>query len=140
MDNELKNIAEILSSTKTIAVVGISRNPDRTSREIAHFLVAKGFNVVGVNPGFGPGFAGNINVYKNLRDIPHKIDLVNVFRKSEDIPQIVDDVLAIKPKTLWLQQGIRNDEAVQPVVDSGIETIQDKCIAVYYSLTRAITN
>lgn len=136
MYDELKNIAQILEHSKTIAVVGISRNPNKTSREIADFLVQKGYNVVGVNPSFGPGDANGIKVYENLTDIPFEIDIVDVFRRSEDIPGIMNDVLAVNPKVLWLQQGIRNDTAVQPAIDAGIYTIQDKCIAVYYSLTK----
>ncbi len=140
MNAELNHIGKILSEAKTIAVVGISRQPNKTSREIANFLVDKGYNVVGVNPAFGDGNAHGIKVFSKLADIPFKIDIVDVFRRSEDIPEIIDDVLAIRPKVLWLQQGIRNDEAVKPVVDKGIEVIQDKCIAVYHSLTKQFRN
>ncbi len=136
MVNELNHIKKILFGSKTIVVVGISRNPNKTSREIAEFLVDKGYNVVGVNPSFGPGDASGIKVYSKLTDIPFEIDIVDVFRRSEDIPGLIDDVLAVKPKVLWLQQGIRNDEAVQPAINAGIITIQDKCIKVYYNLTQ----
>jgi len=136
MENEFNHIKKILSESKTIAVVGISRNPNKTSREIAEFLVDKDYIVAGVNPVFSPDDADGIKVYSKLSDIPFEIHIVDVFRRSEDIPDLIDDVLAVKPKVLWLQQGIRNDEAVRPVIDSGIVTIQDKCIKVYYNLTR----
>jgi len=132
---ELKEIAKILSDSKTIAVVGLSDNPDRTSRQIAEFLVDKGYKVVGVNPAISK--SGEITVYPNLSSIPFDIDIVDVFRRSETIPEIIPDVLEKNPKVLWLQEGIRNDEAVKPVVAKGITTIQDKCIAVYYSLCKA---
>lgn len=137
LQNELKYICKILSSTKTIAVVGFSREPYKTSREIADFLVRKNYTVVGVNPNFGNGNSNGIQVFKTLTEIPYDIDIVNVFRRSEDIPEIIDDVLAIKPKVLWLQEGIRNDNAVESVINAGIQTIQDRCIAVYYNLCKS---
>ena len=127
------NICEILKTTKTIAVVGISSNPMRTSRDIAEYLVLHGYDVVGVNPNKNFTDANGIKVYNNLEEIPHKIDIVNVFRRSEDIPFIIPDVLKIKPKYLWLQLGIRNDNAVKNVVDAGIQTIQDTCIKIAHS-------
>ena len=133
--DHLEKCCEILKNSKTIAVYGISHNPNRTSREIAEFLVRNGYKVVGVNPAISK--AGDIDVYHSLKDIPFEIDIVDVFRRSEHIPELIDDVLQIKPKALWLQQGIRNDQAVQPVIEAGIETIQDTCIAVMHSLCRS---
>lgn len=119
---------KILNESKTIAVVGISSNPSRTSRGIADYLIKAGYKVVGVNPG-KPAIEG-MEVFASLKDIPFQIDIVDVFRKSEDIPQIIPDVLAVKPKTLWLQLGIRNDEAVKAAADDGITVVQDFCIKV----------
>ncbi len=126
------NICEILKISKTIAVVGISSNPTRTSRMIADFLKLEGYYVVGVNPG-KPKIEG-IDVYAKLTDIPFEIDIVDVFRKPEDIPQIIPDVLATNPKVLWLQLGIWNDEAVQPCIENGITTIQNKCIKIEHRM------
>lgn len=122
------NICEILRNSKSIAVVGISKDETKTSRRIADFLINNNFMVVGVNPTID--IAGQIKVYHNLTDIPHKIDIVDIFRKSEDIPLLIDDILKIKPKVCWLQLGIRNDEAVKPLIDAGIIVIQDKCIKI----------
>ncbi|KAF0153312.1 MAG: CoA-binding domain protein [Ignavibacteria bacterium] len=132
----MKQICDLLHSSKTIAVVGLSDNPDRVSYQIAEFIAAKGYKVVGVNPLFKK--AGAFDVYASLKEIPFAIDIVNVFRRSETIPEIIEDVLAVNPKALWLQQGVRNDAAVNPVVEKGIQTFQDKCIAVYYTLCKAI--
>ena len=137
-EDEIREICGILKLAKNIAVVGLSDNPQRTSNQIAKFLVDKGFNVAGVNPLITR--ADGIDVYPSLRDVPFEIDIINVFRRSESIPDLVEDILSVKPKTLWLQQGIRNDEAVGPVVSEGIYTIQDKCIAVYYNLCKAFSN
>ena len=128
MEDEKIDICGILEEAKVIAVVGISSNPARTSRDIADYLLMNGYKVVGVNPG-KPKIEG-MKVYASLKDIPFEIDIVDVFRRSEDIPQLIPDVLAVKPKYLWLQLGIRNDAAVQPVIDAGITTIQDTCIKV----------
>ena len=132
---ELKQICALLHSAKTIAVVGLSDNPDRTSFQISEVMASRGYKVVGVNPMIKK--AGAFDVYTSLTDVPFKIDIVNVFRRSETIPEIIDEVLSVNPKALWLQQGVRNDEAVKPVIEKGIQTIQDKCIAVYYNLCKA---
>lgn len=126
------DICKILKETKTIAVVGISSNPSRISRMVVDYLRYAGYNIVGVNPG-KPNIEG-LEVYAKLTDIPFEIDIVNVFRKSEDIPQVIPDVLAVNPKVLWLQLGIFNDEAIQPCLEKGIITIQDKCIKIEHSI------
>ncbi len=132
---ELIDICNILMSAKVIAVVGISDNPNKPSREIAEKLAQSGFKVYGVNPNI-ESFDG-IKVYPSLLDIPEKIDIVDVFRRSDHIPDHISDILAVKPKTLWLQQGIRNDIATKPAEEAGINVIQDKCIAVYYNLCQS---
>jgi len=124
----MKEIKNILLQSKTIAVVGLSSNPEKASRKIAEFLVGKGFSVVGVNPAIDK--TKNINVYPSLSKIPFPIDIVDVFIKSEDIPSIIPDLLKIKPSVLWLQLGIRNNEAVAEVQKKGIFTIQNKCIKI----------
>lgn len=142
MNENMNEICALLRNSKRIAVVGISRNPNKISRIISNFLVNNGYEVYGVNPSFQSDNAlasievDNIKIYPKLTDIPYDIDIVDVFRKSEDIPLIIPDVLAKKPKALWLQQGIRNDVAVKPVIDNGIFTVQDICIMVYYNLCR----
>ena len=129
--NENIDTCEILKNSKTVAVFGISRDSGRTSRRIAEYLKSNGFEVVGVNPAISE--AGDIKVYPSLKEIPFDIDIVDVFRRSENIPGLIDDVLAKQPKVLWLQLGIRNDEAVKPVIENGIITIQDACIKIEHS-------
>ena len=124
----MRETCEILKTYKNIAVVGYK--PGRISGDIAHLLSDNGYNVVGVNPVY-KGEAP-IQVYSSLTEIPHKIDIVDVFRRSEFIPDLIPDVLKINPKVLWLQLGIRNDEAVQPAIDTGIKVIQDTCIKVEF--------
>ena len=132
---ELKDICSILKNAKTIAVVGLSGNPEITSRQIAETLIYKGYEVVGVNPNISE--SGGITIYPDLASIPFPIDIVDVFRRAETIHEIIPDVLRVKPKALWLQQGIRNDDAVRPVLENNISVIQDKCIAVYWNLCKS---
>lgn len=124
---------KILKSSKNIAIVGLSSNSSRISRNIAAYLVNSGYNVVGVNPNMNFKDADGIIVYNSLLDVPFNIDIVNVFRKSEDIPYLVEDILKVKPACLWLQQGIRNDLAVKPIIENNILVVQDSCIMVDHS-------
>ena len=130
----MKTTCEILKEAKTIAVVGISNKPGRDSGRIAIFLKDRGYNVIGVNP-VQKDFEG-IKIYQKLTDIEQDIDIVDVFRNSNSIPSLIPDVLIKKPKVLWLQLGIRNDEAVKPAEEEGIQVIQDKCIAIEYNFCR----
>ncbi|GAB1442947.1 CoA-binding protein [Ignavibacteriales bacterium] len=128
-------ICELLKSTKHICVVGISDKPGRDSGRIALMLKKEGYHVTGIHPTLTE--FGGIKVYPSLTDVPGDIDIVDVFMNSSRIPQIIDYVLAVKSKTLWLQLGIRNDEAVAPVMDAGINVIQDRCIAIEYRFCAA---
>jgi predicted CoA-binding protein len=130
----MKTLCEILKESKTIAIVGISNKPERDSGRIAVFLKDRGYNVIGVNP-FQKDFAG-IKVYPRLTDIDQDIDIIDVFRNSNSIPDLIPDVMIKKPKVLWLQLGVRNDEAVKPAEDEGIQVIQDKCIAIEINFCR----
>jgi predicted CoA-binding protein len=132
INNPVQNeICKILSISKKIAVFGLSRHENRTSRRIADFLVSKNYEVVGINP--VKPIISEIPVFARLDEVPFKIDIVNVFRRSEDIPHLIPDILLINPKVLWLQLGIRNDEAVQAVIEKGIIVIQDKCILIEHN-------
>lgn len=132
---EQAEICNMLETSKNIAVVGISSDPAKTSRGIAQYLAENNYRVAGVNPA-APVFPG-ITVYKSLLDIPYRIDIVDVFRKSEDIAPLIPDIIKIKPKCMWLQQGIRDDIASEEVFNNGISVVQDKCIYVYHKQCRS---
>ena len=121
-----EEIFEILRSNKTIAVIGMSKNPEKDANSVPAYLIERGYNVIPVNP-TADEILGRKS-YKRLSDIPVEIDIVDVFRPSDDIPNYVDEVIAKKPKVFWLQLGIRNDEASKKVAEKGIVTIQDRCI------------
>ena len=126
-------IAQVLRETKRIAVLGIK--PESRSSQPA-FYVSKymqnaGFEIIPV-----PVYYPEVNeilgqkVYRDLRDVPGEIDMVNVFRRPQDIPQHVDDIIAKRPKSVWFQLGIVNDEAAGRLAEAGIKVVQDKCLMV----------
>lgn len=124
------DICEILKYSKTIAVFGISSKTGRISRTVAEYLTGNNFTVYGVNPNKSFTEMNGIPVFNSLSEIPGKIDIVDVFRKSEDIPNILEDVIAVKPKILWMQLGIQNEPAAKILRGKGIQVIQNRCIKI----------
>jgi uncharacterized protein len=119
------SLQEILD-LKTIAVVGISDNPERPSNFVAKFLEERGYTIIPVNPNLTE-WEGK-KCYPDLLSIPVKVDVVDIFRRSEAIPPIVDEAIAIKAKVVWMQEGIVNEEAAAKARDAGIEVVMDRCM------------
>jgi uncharacterized protein len=118
----------LLSSARTIAVVGLSAEPDRPSYEVSLYLQQQGFQIVPVNPRY-PEVLGERS-YANLSEIPFAIDIVNVFRKTVDVLPIAVEAIKLRPKCFWQQKGIVNQEADQLVQQSGIVGVMDLCLKV----------
>lgn len=118
---------EILGGMKRVAVVGLSAKPDRASHGIARFLVGQGFEVVGVNPVLKEDVLG-IKVYASLTDVPDPIDVVDVFRRSETVPPVVDEAIAVKAGTVWMQEEVIHEEAAAKARAAGLDVIQDRCL------------
>src|SRR5437899_5991155 len=117
----------ILQRVKTIAMVGASSNWNRPSYFVMKYLQGKGYRVIPVNPGIaGQSLLGE-KVYASLRDIPAPVDMVDVFRAPREAPAIVKDAIAIGAKVVWMQLGIRNDEAAAAAEKAGIEVIMNRC-------------
>ena len=125
-------LREILESAKTVAVVGLSDKESRPSHDIGRFLLNAGYRVIPVNPNIDSVFG--IKAVDSLDEISESVDIVNVFRRAEFAPAIARQAADIGAGTLWLQQGIRNDRAMQIAADSGLRGVQDRCIAVTYRL------
>src|SRR6202142_1697821 len=102
-------LRRILSTVRTIALVGASTNWNRPSYFVMKYLQGKGYRVIPVNPGQAAKELLGERVYASLRDIPEPIDMVDVFRASDQVPPIVDDAITIGAKVVWMQLGIRND-------------------------------
>ena len=127
-------IGGILNSVKTIAMVGASANDVRPSYFVLKYLLAKGFSVFPVNPGqAGKEILGRMT-YASLADIPEPIDMVDIFRAATAVPGIVDEVLRLDPlpKVIWMQLGVRHDEAAARAEAAGIKVVMNRCPKIEY--------
>ncbi|MCF6216703.1 MAG: CoA-binding protein [Emcibacter sp.] len=123
-------IKEILTSTKSIALIGASKNPDRPSHKVMKFLIAQGYDLYPVNPGLeGSDLLGR-KVFASLADIPAPIDMVEIFRKSDSIEPIVDEAIQIGAKTIWMQLGVINDIAAGKAEKAGLKVVMNHCPAI----------
>ncbi len=120
------DIRTILQTAKTVAVVGLSDNPERPSFGVAGFLQRHGYTIVPVNPGLDH-VLGEQSV-AGLRDIRVPVDVVDIFRRSEAVPPIVEDAIAIGAKVVWMQEGIVNDEAAERARAAGLQVMMDRCM------------
>ena len=122
-------IAAILMTTRTIAVVGASNNPERASYAVLRDLVAHGYDVFAVNPGLAGGHISGVPVFATLKDIPQTIDMVDIFRNSAAAGDVVLEALGldVPPKTIWMQLGVINEEAAELARGKGLEVVMDRC-------------
>src|SRR6478672_2084740 len=120
-------IRAILERVRTIAMVGASANWNRPSYFVMKYLQGKGYRVIPVNPAIAGQTLLGETAYAALRDIPEPIDMVDVFRPARDAPAIVDDAIAIGAKVVWMQLGIRHDEAAATAEKAGIEVVMNRC-------------
>ena len=127
-------IAGILNSVKTVAMVGASANDVRPSYFVLKYLLGKGFSVFPINPGqAGKEILGRMT-YARLADVPEPIDMVDVFRGSAAVPGVVDEVLRLDPlpKVIWMQLGVRHDEAAARAEAAGIKVVMNRCPKIEY--------
>lgn len=125
-------IREILTSTKTIALVGASPKPERPSHGVMARLLSKGYRVIPVNPGqAGKQILGQ-TVVAHLGDIEEPVDMVDVFRAADQLASVVDEALAMKvpPKFIWGQLGVRDDKAAARAEEKGITVVMNRCPAI----------
>jgi uncharacterized protein len=124
-----EGIVSILAETKRIAVLGIKTEAqrDRPAFYVPEYMAEAGYEIVPV-PVYYPDVSEILGepVYRTLAEIPEPVDMVNVFRRSHDIPQHVPDILAARPKVVWIQTGIRNDEVAEVLARAGIKVVQDR--------------
>jgi len=126
-------IAQVIRETRTIAVLGIKpeSHADQAGYYVPAHMAGAGYDVIPV-PVYYPEVTEILGkpVVRKLADIGRPVDMVNVFRRPSDIPPHVDDILAAKPKSVWFQLGIRNDEAAEQLARAGIKVVQDRCLMV----------
>jgi hypothetical protein len=126
-------LKDLLAATNTIAVLGIKTEAQsgQPAFYVASYLADAGLEIIPV-PVYYPDVTKILGrqVYRKVADIPGPVDMVNVFRRSEDVPPHVDDILAKKPKSVWMQLGIRNDAAAETFARAGIKVVQNRCLMV----------
>lgn len=126
-----EEIKTILESYRTIAVVGLSRDPDKASYRVAQYLQSMGYRIIPVNP-FVDQVLGEKS-YKSLLDVPETIEVVDIFRPAEDVLPIVEEAVQLKnrvgsPKVIWMQLGIVNEEAARRAEEAGFKVVMDRCM------------
>ncbi len=120
-------IADLLASSKTIAIVGLSSKPFRPSFGVAQYLQSAGFRIIPVNPHELAILAEKC--YARLEDIPEKIDIVDIFRRSELVPEVVEAAIRIGARAIWMQEGVVNEPSAEIARRAGLFVVMDLCIA-----------
>ncbi|NUM33083.1 MAG: CoA-binding protein [Candidatus Brocadiae bacterium] len=125
-----QEISQIFQNAKTIAIVGLSNEPDKDSYHVAEYLKKNHYKIIPVNPKY-PEILGEKS-YSSLSEIPEKIDIVDVFRKPDAILSIAKECLQLKqkPKVFWMQLGLANQEAADMLEKEGIKVVQSKCTKI----------
>ncbi len=124
-------IEELLKKARVIAIVGLSPDEGKASNNVARYLKERGYRIIPVNPGYDVILGEK--AYKTLSDMPEKVDLVDIFMRAEKVLPVVEEAVKLKPKAIWLQLGIRNEEARKLVEGTDVAYVEDKCIKTEYS-------
>ena len=126
-DNE---IAKLLRTTNTIAVVGLSDSPWRPSFGVTQYMKGQGYHIIPVNPNIRESLGEA--AYERLEDVPQKIDVVNIFRRSEYVGEVVDSAIKLGVQWIWMQEGVVDDDAAARAEAAGIGVIMNRCILKYH--------
>jgi len=127
-----EEIAELLRKAKTVAIVGASDNPERPVYGVSQWLLDNShFDLFFVNPRLQTLFGHK--VYPSIADIPEWVDIVDVFRNIADIPTVLDESIAVKAKSMWLQLGLKDDVSANRAVKNGLQVVQNRCIKIDYN-------
>jgi predicted CoA-binding protein len=122
---------QIIQNFQSVALVGVSANPIRSSNFVASYLVRTPFRTYPVNPAYDEVLG--LKTYDTLADLPEVPDIVDIFRRHDAIPGVVDQAIEIGAKVVWLQLGLRHDEAAQKAVDAGLLVVQDRCLKIEHA-------
>jgi len=128
-----EDLRDLLLDTKVIAVVGLSANPERASNQVAWYLHHQGYRLFGVNPMCPEPEVFGVPVLPSLDQVPEPIDLVDVFRRPEHTPEAARAAVAVGARALWLQLGIRSDEARAIAEQGGLVYVEDACLKVEHA-------
>lgn len=127
-------LRDILAAVKTIAMVGASDKSTRPSHRVFGFLLARGYHVIGVNPGLAGKSIHGAAFYKTLADVPQAIDMVDIFRNPAAAGGVVDEALALNPRpwAIWMQLGVRDDAAAARAQALGVKVVMNRCPKIEY--------
>lgn len=117
---------DILRNSRIIAIVGLSANPDRPSYRVANYLKENGYTIIPVNP--GEKMVLDEVCYPSLSSVPVRIEIVDIFRKSEAVLPIVLEAIEIGANTIWMQEGVINEEAANKAKEAGLKVVMNKCM------------
>jgi len=126
--NSDEGIRDLLNSTKTIALVGASPDPERASHAVMRYMIDRGYRVFPVNPNEKEILG--MKVYSSIKDIPEPVDMVDIFRNSEAAGPVCDEAIAIGAKSVWLQLRVINEEAATRCEAAGLKVVMDRCPAI----------
>ena len=121
----------IIRGARSVALVGVSANPIRSSNFVASYLIRTPLRTYPVNPAYDEVLG--LPCYPSLADLPEVPDVVDVFRRADQIPGVVDEAIAVGAKVVWFQLGLRNDEAAAMAEDAGLEVVQDRCLKIEHA-------
>jgi hypothetical protein len=130
-DLDARDRPRIILGARTVALVGVSANPIRSSNFVASYLVRTDFVTYPVNPMYDEVLG--LKAYPSLRDLPEPPDIVDVFRKHSEIPGVVEEAIEVGAKVVWFQLGLRHDEAARMAVDAGLKVVQDRCLKIEHA-------
>jgi hypothetical protein len=122
---------QIIQNSQSVALVGVSANPIRSSNFVASYLVRTPFRTYLVNPAYDEVLG--LRTYDTLADLPEVPDIVDVFRRHDAIPEVIDQAIDVGAKVVWLQLGLRHNEAARKAVDAGLTVVQDRCLKIEHA-------
>ena len=124
--SESEKITQLLTTARTIAVVGLSASPLRTSYGVSEYMQSKGYRIIPVNPLIRESLGEK--AYASLADVPEKIDIVNIFRRSEHVPEVMDEAIRLKVPAIWMQEGVVHEASAEKARQAGVFVVMDRCI------------
>jgi predicted CoA-binding protein len=121
----------IIREAKSVALVGVSANPIRSSNFVASYLIRTQLTSYPVNPRYDEVLG--LRCYPSLRELPEVPDIVDVFRREDQIPSVVDEAIEVGARVVWFQLGLRHDAAAAKAIDAGLEVVQDRCLKIEHA-------
>ena len=131
LEADARERLRIIRSSKSVALVGVSANPIRSSNFVASYLIRTDFVMYPVNPMYDEVLG--MRCYPSLADLPETPDIVDIFRREDQIPGVVEEAIAVGAKVVWFQLGLRHDEAARMALDAGLAVVQDRCLKIEHA-------